>query len=366
MNQGKRIAYITSEVTPFAASGGLGDVMGALPRSIRRLTGKDVEVLVLLPLYRTMDSSFRARMKEVFRGSFSLAWRNTSFLVRALKIQGVEYLFFENAQYFDRPSLYGEFDDGERFAFFCRAVLAYLLDSGRIPDVLHCNDWQTALSIVYLRTLFREDERAAKIRTVFTVHNIDYQGKYDPAILSDVFDLNPAHLPLLSEGGCLNLLKGALMLADRVTTVSPSYAAELRDPAFGAGLSRVISSLGTRVTGILNGMDTAYFDPADAAVIPHPYTAQMLPEGKRENKRAAEAELGFSAEGEYPLFLMVTRLVEAKGIDLVMAIAEQLLAIEARLVVLGTGDGAYERFFRELEAKKCDKVRAILRFDRDL
>ncbi len=362
----KRIVYVTSEATPFAASGGLGDVMGALPRSIRRLAGRDTEVSVILPLYGTVGDEWRRRMTRIYGGHFYLAWRKSGYSVLRLVMRGVEYLFIEGARYFDRPAMYGEFDDGERFAYFSRAALDFLLESGRVPDILHLNDWQTALCAVYLRTLYAEDARAAGIRTVLTVHNIEYQGKYDPAILSDVLGLHSSHYGLLEYDGCINFLKGGLVTADRVTTVSPRYAEELCDPGYGAGLSPVIASLGASFSGILNGLDTAFFDPRDAAVLPYPYTVATVREGKASCKREMRGMLGLADRKGVPLLLMVSRLVEAKGVDLVMATAERLLSLGVQLVILGTGEEKYERFFRELEEAHRENVRTLLRFDRDL
>ena len=362
----KRIVYVATEATPFAASGGLGDVMGALPRNVRSILGRSCEVGVILPLYATVGEEWRRRMKRIYEGELFLAWRRCRYSVLRLTARGVEYFFIEKPQYFDRPTMYGEFDDGERFAFFSCAALDFLFGSDRIPDVLHLNDWQTALCSVYLKTRYASDPRAAGIRTVLTVHNMEYQGKYDPAILSDIFDLHPAHRGLVEYDGCINLLKGGLCTADRVTTVSPRYAEELADPAYGAGLSGIIASLEKPAVGILNGLDTAFFDPEDASVIDFPYTAATLREGKVKNKRAIKRILGLPGGDGIPLLLMVTRLVAAKGIDLVTAVAERLLSLGVQLVVLGSGEERYERFFCELEEAHPKQVRAVMRFDRDL
>ena len=198
----KQIAYIAGEAAPFAVSGGLGDVMGALPRAVRRLLGKGTAVSVLLPLYGSVAEEWRLRMRQVFCGEFFLAWRRVSFTVHRLSLCGVEYLFVEHPRYFAREAMYGEFDDGERFAFFGRAVLEYLLATDRIPDILHANDWQAALAVVYLRTLYASDPRTHRIRTVLTVHNIEYQGRFSPDILSDIFDLPPSRLGILEYDGC--------------------------------------------------------------------------------------------------------------------------------------------------------------------
>ena len=338
--------------------------MGALPCALRRLD-RGNEVLVVLPLHRAVNDDYRTRMKEVYCGEFFLAWRRIGFRVLRLSLSGVEYFFIDNPRYFDRPLLYGEFDDAERYAFFCRAALTFLLDGEHLPDILHLSDWQTALAAVYLRTVYAHDARTAAIRTVMTVHNVDYQGKFDCAILSDVLDLHPSCRHLLEYDGCLNLLKGGLTVADRVTTVSPRYARELTEDEFGAGLSSVIGGLPLGVMGILNGIDGRAFDPRDAH-LPCPYAASTVEEGKRENRRAVGRELSFPMRGKAPLLLMVGRLVEGKGVDLLIKSAEAMLSLGVYLIVLGTGDAAYEEALLALERKNPEKMRVVLRFDREL
>ncbi len=359
-----KVVFAASEAAPFCASGGLGDVIGALPAAINR-ADRTTEASVILPLHRSVGEEYRRRMKPVFSGRLSLAWREIDFSVYGLSLSGVDFFFIEQPRYFDRPSLYGEFDDGERYAFLARAVLAFLLESGRIPDVLHLHDWQTALVSVYLRTLYANDPRASGIRTVLTVHNIDYQGKFDISILSDVLGLDPVHLPLLEYDGCLNFLKGGLVTADSVTTVSPRYAKELSSPEFGAGLSPLIGKFTPPLVGILNGIDGRAFSPRDPSLAA-PYTATTLEEGKKECRRAAFRELSLPARGRGPLLLMISRLVEAKGVDLLLATAERILALGAYLVVLGTGEKEYEQALLALAEKYPQRVRVLLRFDREL
>ncbi|MBQ2719229.1 MAG: glycogen synthase [Clostridia bacterium] len=361
----RSIFYVTSEATPFAASGGLGDVMGALPRTVRRLLGRECTVTVALPLYGTITKEWRQRMRCVHRGELSLAWRRVPYAVHRLSYYGVEYLFIENPRYFSRPALYGEFDDGERFAFFARATVEYVRATGRIPDVWHANDWQSALSIVYLRTLFAEDPALFSVRTVFTIHNVEYQGRYDPAILSDVFDLHPVHRGIVEYGGCLNLMKGAITLCDRLTTVSPRYAGELTEEEHSCGLSPVIRAASWKLSGILNGLDTAYFSPADPSCVPYPYDKETVAEGKRQNKAALARELSLPI-GEAPLFVAITRLTEAKGLDILLPAVEALLGEGARFVLLGTGEPRYEHLFRELCRRYPEKARAVFSFDRAL
>ncbi len=360
----KQVLFVTSEATPFAASGGLGDVMGALPRAVRRLGRGSWQVSVLLPLYGTVDGALRRRMKKVAEGELSLAWRRVPYAVHRLTYYGCDYLFIENARYFDRPNLYGEYDDGERFAFFSRAVLEYARSLPTPPDILHANDWQSALSIIYLRTLFATDERLASVRTVYTVHNIEYQGCYDPAILSDVLDLHPVHAPHVLHRGAINLARGAIALADRITTVSPRYAAELCRGEHDFGLGEELRRASWKLRGILNGLDTAYFSPKDKS-LPHPFSLATLEEGKAANKAAVLREVGLKEDGS-PLLLMISRLVAAKGLDLLLSVLPGALAEGASCVILGTGDPAYEAALRRLAEAYPERLRVIVAFDRAL
>lgn len=359
-----KILYVATEATPFVASGGLGDVMGALPAAIRRLGGRGLEVGVILPLYRAVKAAYKAELSPVYTGTLTLAWRCIPYTVHSHSKDGVTYYFVENPRYFDRPALYGEYDDGERFAFFCRAVIDFILMSDRVPDILHANDWQSALSVIYPRTVYRAEERLSSLRTVFTIHNIAYQGRYDSAILSDVLDIHPVHRHLLMHRGCLSLMAGAIRLADRVTTVSPRYAEEICREPLGEGLSELFCAEGKRPFGILNGLDLAYFSPKDGDALSWPYTPSSVQEGKAACKRAALRELALPL-GDAPLLLMVTRLAEPKGLDLVLSILPRLLSQKLRFVLLGTGDRYYEDAFAAL-AESYENMRFLRRFDREL
>lgn len=357
-----RIYYVSSEVTPFCASGGLGDVLGALPRAMRRIGGRGLEISVFMPLYASVSDEYRSKMKIVHRGEFSLAWRRVGYAVLSLSCFGVTYYFVDCARYFDRSAMYGEFDDGERFAVFARAILDFIEADGRIPDILHANDWQSALAVIYLRTVFASHPCLSHIRTVFTVHNMAYQGKYDTAILSDVLDIHPIHRGILEYDGSLNLMKGALEAADRVTTVSPRYAEELRDPYYAEGLSEMVCRVADKTVGILNGIDTQYFDPRS---LPLPYDAKDCKEGKARNKAALLDGLGLD-DGERPLLVMISRLVADKGIDMLIDILPRLRTLDVNLIVLGTGDACYEEALRRAAEENSDFMRAFLTFDRDL
>lgn len=361
-----KILYVASEAAPYAASGGLGDVMGALPASIKKLGGKDTSVTVILPLYRSMTDEHRQKMKKIDEFHFYLGWRNAYCGVFEIKAKNVRYLFLDNEYYFYRDQLYGDFDDGERFAYFSRAVVEYIRYSGDVPDILHANDWQSALSVIYLKTKYREDSLLSRIKTVFTIHNIEYQGKYDPHILSDIFDLDPSYFPYVEYDGSINLLKGAVATADVVSTVSENYAKELHNPYFSFGLTPIIDMFGDKLHGIVNGIDLSYFNPNKKNDCIIPYTATSVQKGKAANKKALQEALGLPIDENVPLIAMVTRLTAGKGIDLVLHVFEELMEENVQFVILGTGEENYERIFSLLAARHGDRARAVLRFDRNL
>jgi starch synthase len=283
------------------------------------------------------------------------------------KIQNgsVNYYFVENHYYFDRGQLYGEWDDGERFAFFSMAVIEFILATGNIPDILHANDWQSALSVIYLKTKYAEKPELASIKTLFTIHNIEYQGKYDMAILGDVFALEKKHADIVEYNGCINLLKGAITLTDMVSTVSPNYANELKHDFFAFGLANIIREAEHKMCGVINGIDYNYFSPDLGGDIDFAYTRRGYKTGKAKNKKALQNEIGLKVDPSVPLAVMITRLTAGKGIDLVLHIAEELLCENIQLVILGTGEGAYEDAFMQLDAK-YDNLKALIKFDRVL
>ena len=356
-----KILYVTSEANPYAASGGLGDVLGALPITVAN-DNSDADVSVILPLYDSMKELYRAQLVKVTDISFGYAWRNTGATIYKIQNGKVAYYFVENNYYFNRGKLYGEFDDAERFAFFSLAVVEYMIQTGNIPDVLHANDWQTALSVVYLKTKFASMQSLSKIRTVYTIHNIEYQGKFDTAIIGDIFALD-GYSNVLEYNGCLNLMKGAIAVSDYVTTVSPNYAYELHHDFFAFGLSEVIHHASAKLKGVINGIDYGYFSPECGGDIEYPYTKENVAEGKLKNKLAFQKEMGLPENPDIPLVVMITRLATAKGIDLVCAIIEELLCENIQFVILGTGEAEYENAFRALE-KKHSNLRALIKFDR--
>lgn len=360
----KKILFVGAEVMPFAATGGLGDVLGSLPAALAQ-TGR-VDVRVVMPLYGGIAPAWRAQMKEEYITSVRLAWREQYCGIYSLTKDGVTYYFIDNEYYFRRPALYGYYDDGERYAFFCMAVLEMMNRLNYYPDILHAHDWQAALSVVYLNCLYRSRPWYGTMRTVFTIHNIEYQGQYDFAILGDVFALGEDEHALMEYGGCINLMKAAIECADRVTTVSPRYAWEIRTPEYAHGLESALERNAGKLSGILNGIDTVYYDPAHDPCIAADYSAQNM-EGKVQDKLALQRETGLPERADVPMLAVISRLAAHKGLDLITGCIYDLVAAhDLQLVILGKGESGFESFFRELESRFPDKVRALITYDRDL
>ena len=357
-----KITYVASEANPFCASGGLGDVMGALPKNVASMDGVD-EVSVILPLYGNMKEVYKSKLTKLVDFSFKLSWRNTGSTAYMLVDSGVKYYFLENHYYFDRPNLYGEHDDGERFAFFSMAVIEFMLSTGNIPDVLHTNDWQSALAVIYLKTKYSSNPSLCGIKTVYTIHNIEYQGKFDPLILGDVFSLDERYRSIVEFDGCINLMKGALVTSDFITTVSPNYAKELQYDFYAFGLQDIIGSVSHKMDGVINGIDYDYFSPDKGGDIDFKYSQRTLKSGKLKNKTALLSELRLDTSEDIPLIAMITRFATQKGIDLLLNICDRLLSQRVQMVILGTGDKDYEQAFRDLEAKHPN-LRALIKFDR--
>ncbi len=360
----KKILFAGAEAMPFAATGGLGDVLGSLPAALAA-TG-EADVRVVLPLYSAVSEEVRRTMKEEAIFYVRLAWREQYCGVYSLQKNGVTYYFIDNEYYFKRPALYGFFDDGERYAFYSMAVMELMAKLNFFPDVLHAHDWQAALTVVYLNCLYRQRPGYENIRTVFTIHNIEYQGKYDFAILGDVFALGENEHTLMEHGGCINLMKGAIECADRVSTVSPRYADEIRTSEYAHGLEAALNMHAGKLCGILNGIDYDYYNPKTDKAIASKFTVRTL-DGKAANKTALQRETGLPEREDVPMLSVISRLASHKGLDLVAAcIYDIVLHHDVQLVVLGKGEAKYERFFTDLQNSFPDKVRALITYDRDL
>lgn len=348
-----KVLYATSEALPFIASGGLGDVAGSLPHALRkRLIG----CRVVLPMYDTIKQELKDTMKFITHISVPVAWRRQYCGIFEAKYNGVIYYLIDNQYYFKRDTIYGHYDDAERFAFFSRAVLEIIPYIDFKPDIIHCNDWQTALTPVYYSAMYANSPGYKNIKTIFTIHNIQYQGVYGKELLEDVLGIPADKASLLEYDGCINFMKGAIECADKVTTVSPSYADEILDPWYSHGLDSILNERRYKLSGILNGIDTVGYDPATDKCIKANFSADDI-SGKKIDKEELQKEMGLPVKPGVPVIGMVTRLVSHKGLDLVKGILDELLATsEMQLVVLGSGDYEYESYFRWIAEKYPDKV----------
>ena len=338
------ILYAASEAVPFCKTGGLADVAGSLPPA---LAEQGVRTAVILPLYQRVKEAFGGQLTFRCFDYVDLAWRHAYCGLFSMEKDGVTWYFLDNEQYFRRPDLYGYMDDGERFGFFSRAVVRMLEHLDFWPDVIHCNDWQTALIPIYLKDDGVREARCRSIRTVLTIHNIEYQGRYGAECLGDLFGLDQgwADDGTLMMDGDVNLLKGAILCADAVNAVSPSYAQELKDPYFAHRMESILTRCGGKLTGVLNGIDMKLYDPAADPRISARYSVDDLA-GKAACKAALQKALGLNPEPDTPIIAMVSRLVSHKGLDLLREVMGSIMELPVQFVVLGSGDAGYEDFFR--------------------
>lgn len=359
-----KILFASSEVAPFIKTGGLADVAGSLPAALAEC-GHDVHVI--LPLYEKIGPQWREQMTFLKHFIVPLSWRKAYCGIFELQQDGVTYWFVDNEYYFKRDSVYGHFDDGERFAYFSRAVVEAPGQLDWIPDVIHCNDWQTALVPLYLLEANRIAPQLVNTKTVFTIHNIEYQGQYGRGILEDVFGLNGSYFnnKLLAHRGSVNLMKGAIYATDYITTVSPSYAYELHDSFYAHGLEGVIAENDYKFKGILNGIDTHLYDPTSGQGMVHEYTVDHL-QGKRDCKAALQKAVGLNEDPDVPIIACVSRLVHHKGIDLITHVLPEIMDMNVQMVVLGTGERKYEDVFRQTKDRYFGRFSARLFYSAEL
>lgn len=362
----KKILLIGAEAMPFAATGGLGDVLGSLPTAIQSAADGNTDVRVVIPLYGAVSELWRSQMKLEIVYEVTLSWRRQYCGVYSLVKDGVTYYFIDNEYYFKRDTLYGCLDDGERFAFFCKAAIDMLSMIGFYPDVIHAHDWQAALSLIYLNRKYRQIPGYQYIKTVFTIHNIEYQGKYGFSMLGDIFELGDVDRHVVEYDGCINLMKGAIVCANCVSTVSPRYAEEIQSPEYAHGLDKILRENRGKLCGILNGIDYVYYNPQDDSCIAQNFTLNTL-EQKYTNKTALQEEIGLPKRQDVPLISVISRLASHKGLDLISEMVYNLMnEQDAQLVILGKGEQKFERFFVELQNAFPEKVRALITYDRDL
>lgn len=369
MMENKRIAFVASECQPFITSGGLGEVIGSLPKKLVKLDKGTYEVSVYLPLYGTMSKLYREKLEYVGNIVVQLSWRRQYCGVYKYEENGVRYYFIDNEYYFKRERLYGYFDDAERFAFFSKAVVDVMKYVGEMLDVVHCHDWQTGLVPVYLRTLYYNDPFFKDTKRIFTIHNIEYQGCYslDSDMVCGIFGLHENDTYLLEYNNTLNIMKGAMESSNIVSTVSASYAEEIKSPAYGHGLEGEVNRVAMegKLCGILNGIDTVFYNPNTDKALYKKYSTKDI-SLKEINKQQLCEQVGLNYNKNTLLVGMITRLVAHKGLEIVKQAFEEIIQKDLQIVILGTGDAYYEGYLKEMEARYPEKLRVILAFNQDL
>ncbi len=356
-----KVLYATFEAVPFAKTGGLGDVGGSLPSALKKV---GIDVRVIMPKFSTIPQQLKDEMTHLTDFSVQLGWRSQYCGIEKLEYEGVIWYFIDNQYYFDRSYPYGFFDDGERIAFFSKAICESIQYLDFHPDILHCNDWHTALSTVFLRELYQGNEIYEQIKTVFTVHNLKYQGVFDSSMLGDVLGLNdiPAARDQLLQGGAVNFMRGALNYSDRITTVSPTYAEEICTDFFGEGTNDIFNRRRDVLCGILNGINIKEYNPRTDPNLSVKF-GRTTTEKKAVNKMRLQQELGLTVDAGIPMVSIISRLTDQKGLDLINYIFPQLVDEDAQIVILGVGEKRYEDSFKYFAWKNPEKVSANIRFD---
>ena len=360
----KKIIYIGSEGAPFIATGGLADVMGSLPKAVAK--NGNFEVSVILPLYSKINAELRSKFTFITDFKVSVSWRLQYCGVYGYKADGVNYYFIDNEYYFKREgNIYGFYDDAERYAFFSRACLDTIYRLNIYPDVLHCNDWQTASAIIYLKGLYYGDEKFRRIKTIFTIHNVEYQGKFGMETFGDVFGFPESIKNFVEFDGNVNLMKGAIEMTDLLLTVSPTYSKELLSSYYAHGLENIIERNKNKFYGILNGIDIDYYNPQTDKYLFKNYSQDDL-SGKSVCKEELQKILGLNVNNKVPIVAIISRLVSHKGIDLIKAVIEEFLYRDVQVVILGSGETAYENFFKHIAELYKGKCATVIEFNQDL
>ncbi|WP_299094377.1 glycogen synthase GlgA [uncultured Metabacillus sp.] len=356
------VLFAVSECVPFVKSGGLADVAGALPKELKKL-GNDVRVI--LPKYSLIPERFRDKMEKMKEITVPVGWRNQYCGIEMLEYEGITYYFLDNEYYFYRDSLYGHYDDGERFSFFCRGVLDALKAIDFQPDVIHSHDWHTGMISFLLKEEYQQQSFYKHIKTVFTIHNLQFQGIFPFGILKDLLNTEEEKCAMVEFYGHVNFMKGAIVASDIITTVSPTYMEEIQTAYYGERLDGLLRSKASSLVGILNGIDDEVYNPETDPVIDEQYTVESLGL-KGKNKAALQASFGLPVDEDIPLISMVTRLTKQKGLDLVKRVLHELLDHDIQMIVLGTGDTEFEDFFRHMEWAHPNKFKAYIGFDEKL
>ncbi len=364
VNAKKKVIFLGSEAAPFIATGGLADVLGSLPKALAK--NGNLDVSVILPLYSSISLDYKSQFKFITNFNVSVGWRWQYCGVFFYEYQGVKFYFIDNEYYFKREgNIYGFYDDGERFAFYSRAALDTIARLDIYPDILHCNDWQSAASIIYLKGMYYGDEKFRRIKTVFTIHNIEYQGVFSPDTYADLFGFTDSIRQYVEFGGCVNLMKAAIEMTDIVSTVSPTYANEIKNAYFAHGLESIINRNAHKLQGILNGIDVDYYNPETDKYLFKNYSVDDL-SGKAVCKEKLQKYLGLTVSKNTPIVAIISRLVSHKGLDLVRAMIESLLNQDVQVVILGKGEIGYESFFSHIATCYKGKCATVIAYNQDL
>ena len=349
--------FVTSEAQPFAASGGLADVAGSLPKAVAE--NGSIDIRVIMPLYASIKNEYREKFEYLGNFTVHLSWRQEYCGLFRYYSDGVTYYFIDNERYFKRDKLYGYYDDGERFAYFSKAIVEALPHLNFFPDIIHCNDWQSALVSAYIKTGNWSDFRYYKIKHIYTIHNIEYQGVYGMENLKDLFGIDPRFTRDMEYNGDINLSKAAILYSDLFTTVSDSYCDNLKQPYTSRGLHHTVIRHEYKLRGIVNGIDPDFYNPATDKCLYKNYSVETMEE-KVMNKKLWQDELGLPVDSRTPMISVVSRLVSHKGIDLLNKIIEQVLQQDVQFIIVGTGDEKYVNYYKYLENKYPTKVRALV------
>ena len=360
----QKIIFLGSEAAPFIATGGLADVLGSLPKALAK--NKNLDVSVILPLYSNISEEFKSKFKFLTNFNVSVAWRWQYAGVFFYEYQGVKFYFIDNEYYFKRDgNIYGFYDDGERFAYFSRAALDTIARLDIYPDVMHCNDWQTASAIIYLKGMYYGDERYRNIKTVFTIHNIEYQGVFGMDTYESLFGFTSVIKNFIEFNNCVNLMKGAIEMTDIVSTVSPTYAEEIKSSYYAHGLENIINRNAQKLSGILNGIDIDYYNPKTDKCLFKNYSEKDL-SGKAVCKAELQNMLSLPVRDDVPIIAIISRLVSHKGLDLVRQVLESLLSQDVQVVILGKGEIGYENYFTHISHTYQGKCATIIAYNQDL
>lgn len=355
-----KLVFVTAEADPFVKTGGLGEVMGSLPAFLHK---QGVDVRVIIPKYGNISEDFRKEFKHLAHFNVQVAWRQQYCGLEEMIYRGVHYYFIDNEYYFSRPRVYGEFDDAERFTFFSRAALESLIHiPGLKPDIIHCHDWHTALIPLMLKEFYCREPLYYPLKTIFTIHNLKYQGIFAKEVLRDIVGLGMEYFSedTLEFHGAVNFMKAALLYADRITTVSPTYAEEIKNPYYGEKLDGLLKIRSKFLKGILNGIDYEAYDPMKDPYLVMPYS--YFPLAKEENKKHLQSTFGLPVQADRAVLGMVSRLVDQKGVDLLAHVMEEILDLDVQIVILGTGEDRYEEMLKYFASKYSEKLALKLDF----